>query len=98
MNNVILSAPLILEEGVFTSSIITLEEAKKWVKDNNPTNYSGHQTVLAVGIQPTTSRAVCTGYDVALVLKPLGRLEFGKEYTLDEVLKVGVQPMLIKKY
>lgn len=95
MKNVILSTALILEEGNYDVRNITLAYAQQWVEANNPTNFSGHATVLAVGVQPSKDRAVCDGYDNALVLKPLGRLEFGREYTLQEILDIGVQPMLI---
>jgi hypothetical protein len=94
---VILSAPMLLEEGTFCSKFLSLEEAQCWVQNNDPINFSGHITVKAVGLEPAISRDQCTGFDQALILKPLGRLEFGKEYSLEEVLEIGVQPMLIYK-
>ena len=92
---VILSTTLILTTGNFHVTRLTQEEAIAWVKDHNPTNYCGHQTVKAVGLQPATSREVCNYYKSALCLKPLGRLEFGKEYSLEEILAVGVDYLLI---
>jgi hypothetical protein len=94
-NCVILSTALILQPGAFTAHLISIDEARQWVKKNNPKNFCGHATTLAVGVEPSKSREVCEGYDEALVLKPLGRLEFGREYTLEEVLAIGVQPMLV---
>lgn len=95
--NVILSTALILEAGDYKVINLSLDAAKQWVMDNHPINYSGHATTLAVGVEPSKTRDVCDQYDNALVLKPLGRLEFGREYTLDEVLEIGVQPMLIAR-
>ena len=97
MKTVILSTALILQEGRFIAENITIEEASQWVKENNPKNYCGHATTLAVGIEPSKTRDICIEYDQALVLKPIGRLEFGREYTLQEVVEIGVQPMLISK-
>ena len=94
---VILSTALLLEEGVFKLSNISLEEARSWVINNNPTNFVGHSTVRVLDIEPATSREVCTSFTEALVLKPLGRLEFGKEYSVEEILNVGIQPQLIVK-
>lgn len=94
-NKVILSTPMLLTTGLFRMEEITLEEAKAWVVANNPTNFVGHQTVKVLGLEPATSRDVCSGYDQALSLKVNGRIEFGKEYTVDEILEVGVICFLI---
>lgn len=97
MKRVILSAPLIIGEGTFHAKVISLAEAQKWVKAHNPQNFCGHQTVKVLGLEPSTSRAACLGYDEALCLKPKGRLEFGREYTVEEILQIGVTPILISK-
>ena len=94
---VILSTPMLLEPGTFRMDVLSLEEARHWVEENNPTNFCGHQTVKVLGLEPAQSREVCQGYDQALCLKPNGRLEFGKEYTVDEVLAIGVTPLLIQR-
>lgn len=94
-NKVILSTPMLLTTGLFRMEEITLEEAKAWVAEHNPVNYVGHQTVKVLGLEPATSRDVCTGYNQALSLKVNGRIEFGKEYTVDEILAVGVTCFLI---
>lgn len=94
---VVLSTSMILEEGNFLCRKIELEEAQQWVTQFNPTNYVGHSTAGVVGLEPATSREQCEGYDEALVLKVMGRLEFGKEYSVEEILAIGVQPMLITK-
>lgn len=96
-NKVVLSTTLLVEEGVFEMKALTIEEAAAWVRVNAPANFCGHQTVKVVGLQPSESRAQCSGFDQALCLKPLGRLEFGKEYSLPEILEIGVQPLLITK-
>lgn len=93
----ILSTALILEEGIFESKNITLEEAKDWVKLNKPTNFVGHSTVRVVGVEPANTREVCASYEQAMVLKPLGRLEFGKEYSVEEILNIGIQAQLLTK-
>ncbi|PLX26912.1 hypothetical protein C0583_05685 [Candidatus Parcubacteria bacterium] len=91
----ILSAPMLLEEGNFTAKVISLDEARAWAVDAE--NFCGHQTVKAIGVDPTETRGVCQGYDEALALKPKGRLEFGKEYTIEEILEIGVTPFLITR-
>jgi len=97
MKSVILSTPLLLEEGIFSARIISLDEAREFVRRNQPQNFCGHQTVKVLGLEPSTSRDVCKGYDAALCLKPKGRLEFGREYTVEEILEIGVIPFLISK-
>jgi len=84
-----------LSEGTHTMKEISLTHAESWVAENDPTNFSGHQTVKLVGVVPATSREQCEGYDTALVLKPNSRLEFGKEYTLPEIQEIGVTAYLI---
>lgn len=95
MRKAILSAPLLLEEGNFTAKVITLGQAREWAKDAD--NFCGHQTVRAIGVDPSQTRGVCHGFDEGLALKPNGRLEFGKEYTVEEILEIGVTPFLISK-
>ena len=97
--NVILSTPMILEEGDFNCQFISIQRAKEWVKEaNDVVNFVTHSTVRVLDIEPATSRDVCEGYEQALVLKVLGRVEFGREYTAEEILNIGVQPMLITKF
>jgi hypothetical protein len=96
-DKVVLSTALVIGEGVFTVENISLEEAQLWVLTENPWNFCGHITVKLVGMEPATHREQCEEYEEALVLKPLGRLEFGREYSVEELLKVGVQPMMITK-
>lgn len=97
MSNVILSSPMMLECGDFTMEQITLNDARTWVLVNKPTNYVGHATVRVLGLEPATSREVCTGYERALVLKVNGRLDFGREYTSEEIEEIGVTCYLITK-
>lgn len=95
--NVILSTPLLLETGSFDMMRMTIDQAREWVRLNNPRVYTNHQTIKVLGLEPSTSREPCLGYDRALCLKPMDRLEFGKEYTVEEILQIGVQPLLIIK-
>ena len=97
MRNVLISTPLLLEEGRFEMKRISLEEAKTWAIFNAPENFCGHETVRVLGVAPSTHRIQCDSYDVALALKPNGRLEFGKEYTVGEILEIGVTAFLITK-
>ena len=94
--DVILSTALLLEEGTFTMEEINLEDAKIFASFAK--NFVGHSTVRVLGIEPATSREVCEGYDRALVLKVQGRVEFGKEYTVEEILEIGVRFYLIQNY
>jgi hypothetical protein len=93
---VILSTALILEEGTFEAKTLSLEEAQEWV-DDDVENYCGHQTVKLLGLKPDTERRQCDGYDEALCLRAKERLEFGREYSIEEIRKIGVEITLIKK-
>ena len=94
---VILSTPLLLEVGTFTMKELTLQEAVEWIKIHSPKNFCGHQTVKVLGVEPSRSREACTGYVQALCVKPHGRLEFGKEYSVKEIEEVGYTIYLISK-
>ena len=96
-SHVILSSPLLLEDGVFEMKTLSLEEARRWVRENSPFVATGHETVKAVGLSPNPERVSVEGFDEALCLKPLGRLEFGREYSFQEILDIGVRAQLIKK-
>lgn len=96
MRNVILSTPMMIEVGTYEMVEISLEEAQAIVAQG-VVNYSGHQTVKMLGIQPAAGREECKGYDQALVVSPLRRLEFGREYSLDEIAQVGVRCLLIRR-
>ena len=96
-NYVVLSSPMLLEVGNFSMEELSVEEATAWVVKNAPTNFVGHSTSLIVGLEPAASREICEGYDAALALKPIGRLEFGKEYSKPELEEIGVSCFLITK-
>lgn len=93
---VILSTSLVLEPGTFETSELTLEQAQAWL-DDDIDNYCGHQTVRLLGLEPDEERRQCVGYDEALCLRAKERLEFGREYTVDEIKEIGVEFMLIVK-
>lgn len=95
--SVILSTKLMIGEGVFESKKISQKEAQKWVKSHNPENFCGHATVKILGLEPEKSRKQCTGYDQALCLAAKSRLEFGKEYSIEEIQEIGVSFSLISK-
>ena len=93
MEKVILSAPIIIGTGTFSVRHISAEEAMEFAA--GAVNYCGHQTVKMVGINPAASRRDCTGYDQALIVSPKERLEFGREYTKEEIEEIGVDYILI---
>lgn len=94
---VVLSTPMLLEPGNFSMSEITIDQAKAWVAKNNPTNFVGHSTIRVLGIEPAATRDVCGRYDSALSLKVNGRLDYGREYTVEDILDIGVTCYLIVK-
>lgn len=95
IDKVILSTPMLLETGVFKMTKISLEKAKEFAK--RAKNFSGHQTVKILGIEPVKIREDCESFDEALIIKPGKRLEFGKEYTKKEIEKIGYKIYLIEK-
>ena len=97
MKRVILSTPMMLEEGTFTMRQVPLCEAVRWVEAHNPTNYVGHSTVRVLGIEPATTRDVCDRYDQALSLKVQGRLDYGTEYSAEDIMALGVKAYLITR-
>jgi hypothetical protein len=94
---VILSTPLIINQGLFEVKYITQKKAQEWIEKGPYENFSDHQTVKILGINPATARDKCSYYDESLCLKPLERLEFGREYSLEEIQEIGVDFVLIKR-
>lgn len=88
---IILSTPLVFPETITTCREITEKQAQELVNSSNVINYSGHQTTKILGIEPSKDRKVCNGYQKALSLKPEGRMEFGREYSLEEIKEIGVR-------
>lgn len=96
-NTAILSTPLVLSEGEYSVRRISLDEARDWVRRNQPVNYCGHETVRALGYEPACTRETCSGYDEALAIKSKRRLEFGREYSCDEIKKIGFELLLLTR-
>lgn len=96
MKKVILSSTILLENGSFQAKSISLDEALVWL-DDTVDNFCGHQTVKLLGLEPDAGRRQCDGYDEALCLSAKSRLEFGREYSLEEIQEVGVNFTLISK-
>jgi hypothetical protein len=94
---VILSSPILIEDGTFTRKTITQREAQDWVDKNRPLNFSGHQTTKILGVEPAATREITKSYDEALIISPQDRLEFGREYTKEEIEEIGVTFVLIEK-
>jgi len=78
---------MLLECGTFSMYEVDLIEAKLFAQ--SAINYSGHETVKILGIEPNSNRNECLGFDKALVIKPHGRLQFGKEYSIEEIMNIG---------
>ena len=98
MELTILSSPLILEAGTFKVEHISLEEAKRLVDTASAVhNHCGHQTVKLLGLPPVKGRPAADGYEVALAIKPGKRLEFGREYSLEEIEEIGYTIFKISK-
>jgi len=93
----ILSSPLLLEDGVFERATLTHQEAMEMVKNSTVEVFTNHQTVKILGLEPAKDRGSCMGYETALVLQPAKRLEFSREYTVEEVEEIGVNYILIIK-
>ena len=92
---VILSSPVLLEDGMFRRREISRREARR--RARRAENFSPHPTVRLLGVAPAASRRTCDGYDVAIVAKPKGRLEFGRQYSLAEIEEIGATFLLIEK-
>ncbi len=90
---VILSAPIIIGTGTFEVVPVSIEKARELAEGAEV--FSQHQTVKVLGVEPATARKNCTGYDVAIIATPKQRLEFGREYTLEEIQAIGVSCIAI---
>lgn len=91
MKRVVLSTALLLEDGTFKRTTISQEEAVAWVAAHAPDNFHGHSTVKLLGLSPDTQRRSCKGYDEALCIRAVTRLEHGKDYSLEELQELGVE-------
>ncbi len=96
-DKVILSTPLVIEPGRYDVEELTEEQARAWVRSNDPVNFCTHETVRRLGIAPAETRRSCESYREALAIKPEGRPAFGREYTNDEINEIGLRFLLIRK-
>ncbi len=79
-------------EGTFQFRIISKEEAINLIKNNDLIGvFTSHQTIKVLGLKPCQGRPIYNPElnHIQLWIKPKGRLEFGKEYTLDEIEAIG---------
>jgi hypothetical protein len=93
----LLSSTIVLEPGKFEVERITLYEARRWAKKQNPICFSTHDTVRVLGVEPAERRLACESYEEALCVKPKARLDFNRQYTEEEIAEIGVKCYLIKK-
>lgn len=97
MKRVILSTSLIIGPGTFQAEEISEAEALAWKKKGTVVNYCRHETVRLLGLDPKRAMSQCEGYDEALTLGARRRLEFGREYSLEEIRAMGVRFTLVKR-
>lgn len=95
IKRVVLSTSLIIGEGTFAAGNITLDQARAWLKQGPYKNYSGHESVRLLGLEPNTDRETTGPYDEAICVKSKERLEFGREYSVAEIEAIGYEVMLI---
>lgn len=94
---VILSTTMLLTPGQYVMEEISLEQAKEIIKKHSVENFVGHDTVKLLGIEPAKDRKECGDYDIAIVIKPHKRLEFGKEYSKEDIESIGYTIYKIQK-
>ena len=97
INLAILSSPILLEDGTFHRAEITLDQAKTLINAFDTTNYTQHSSCLLLGVEPAKERVTCESYDVAIVVKPNTRLQYGREYTVEEIEDIGYKIVVIWK-
>jgi len=61
-------------------------------------NFCQHPTVKILDIEPATERKQCSYYRDAIIIVPNARLESGREYSLDEIEKIGYKIYHISRY
>jgi len=102
---VVVVSAFIPPEGTHNFTItseLSIEDIKKIINDychreGKPLEiYTQHETVKLLGLEPAKERKVFTptGNELQIWLKPKGRLEFGREYTLEELQQIGVIPFV----
>jgi len=93
---VVVVSAFIPAPGKWNIQELTLEESKKLVeKADNVEVYTQHQTVKLIGLEPDSQRKTYSpNGEIQLWLKPNSRLEFGREYSLEELQEIGVTPYL----
>lgn len=94
---VILPSPIVIGEGIFQARDLSVKQARLWIMRAPFENFVGHQTVKVLGLEPATERKICDGYDEALAISAKGRLDFGREYTVEEIEEIGIDLKLIRR-
>ena len=77
--------------GHFRISKISKEKALEILKAANIQVFSQHETVKILGLEPAKERITYepNPNDIQIWIKPKQRLEFGREYSVDEIEKIG---------
>jgi len=89
---VAITSAFIPVQGKFKFKIISKQDAISLIKTNELVGiFTGHQTVKILGLKPVQGRPVYNPQPdhIQLWIKPKGRLEFGKEYTIEEIEEIG---------
>jgi hypothetical protein len=104
MKLAVLNTSILTTEGTFTLKDITLEEAKKLVKENEILSAVGHQstadiltTLLETEIPMNRIQFAQETGQKALVFKLNGRPEEGKILTAEEIEAIGYKFQLLTK-
>ena len=98
MKIVIVSA-FIPAEGIYEIKKVNKDEAIKNINENELVGiYTNHQTIKILGLEPCNGRPVFnpTGKEIQLWIKPKGRLEFGREYSIEEIEEIGYDIWIAK--
>ena len=90
MKKISVVSSFIPAEGRWDIKKISLEEAKNLLQGAEVAVYSGHQTVKILGLSPAEGRPIYVpAGETQLWVKPKGRLDFGREYTAEEIEQIG---------
>lgn len=95
----VLSSPILIGSDLIARQrVISLSKAKAMIASPymDVGVFTNHATIRLLGLEPDKTRKECSYYDVALVVVPNQRLEFGREYSVEEVEKIGYSIKMIE--
>jgi len=86
-------------EGIYEIKRISKDEAIDLINKNELAGiYTNHQTIKILGLEPCQGRPIFNpnGDEIQLWIKPKGRLEFGREYSIEEIEEIGYDIWIAK--